>query len=123
MKREWDAFWYWRDKPVAERGKARNILKAASVQIVDLVSRSEDPPDCEATLDGKFSGVEVTELVHRPTFQRSIKATREREAGGEPKRPEVLFFGIAAAFYPHCRRALTARDGLGKVVPTSAACW
>ena len=51
----------------------------------------QDPPDCEATLDGKWSGVEVTELVHRPTLERSIKAVRQRSRGEEPQKPEAYF--------------------------------
>jgi hypothetical protein len=90
MPQEWNAFWFWRDRPVQERVNAANLLEAAGVQIVELVSRREDPPDCEATLDGEFSGIEVTELVHK-TAKRSIKARKERVAGKEPKQPEVFF--------------------------------
>src|SRR5262245_34395614 len=92
MPAEWNAFWYWREKPVRERVSAANVLEAAGVRIAELVSRNEreQPPDCEAKLDGQFSGIEVTELVHR-TAQRSIKAKREHAAGKEPKRPEVFF--------------------------------
>jgi hypothetical protein len=92
MPKDWNAFWYWRDRPVQERVNAANVLKAAGVKIVELVSRNEreQPPDCEAKLDGQFSGIEVTELVHR-TARRSIKARRERAAGKKPKRPEVIF--------------------------------
>jgi hypothetical protein len=77
MPKDWNAFWYWRDRPVQERVNAANVLKAAGVKIVELVSRNEreQPPDCEAKLDGQFSGIEVTELVHR-TAGRSIKARR-----------------------------------------------
>jgi hypothetical protein len=72
--RPWNAFWTWRDKPIGERGAASEILEPAGVQVVGLVSREpgQDPPDCEATLDGLFSGVEVTVLVHRPTLERSL---------------------------------------------------
>ena len=92
-KREWNGFWYWRDKPVGERGAARNILDEAGVQVDDLRSLDpgQEPPDCEATLNGQFSGIEVTELVHRPTLERSIKAVRQRSRGEEPRRPEVYF--------------------------------
>jgi hypothetical protein len=89
--REWNGFWYWRDKPVGEHGVARNILEGAGVQVDGLRSLDQDPPDCEATLDGQFSGIEVTELVHRPTLERSIKAVRQRSRGEEPKKPEAYF--------------------------------
>ena len=42
-------------------------------------------------MDGKWSGVEVTELVHQPTLERSIKAVRQRKNGVEPKRGEAFF--------------------------------
>ena len=89
--REANTFWFWRDRPVGERGAALEILGQAGVDVIGLVSRnpSEDPPDCEATLDGHFSGVEVTELVDQETLQRSIRATRDREAGKEPRQPEA----------------------------------
>jgi hypothetical protein len=89
--REWNGFWFWRDKPVGEHGVARNILEEAGVQVEALRSLDQDPPDCEATLDGHFSGIEVTELVHRPTLERSIKAMRQRSRGEEPQRPEAYF--------------------------------
>jgi hypothetical protein len=68
-------------------------MRSGGVDVVDLVSRDEQkqPPDCEASLDGDFAGIEVTELVHQPTATRSIKASRERAAGREPKRPEAFF--------------------------------
>ena len=88
-KREWNGFWFWRDKPVGERGIARDILEAAKVQITKLRSLDQDPPRLRA--DGQFSGIEVTELVHRPTLERSIKAVRQRSRGQEPQKPEPYF--------------------------------
>jgi hypothetical protein len=89
--REWNSFWFWRDKPVGERGAALEILGAAKVQVADLKSLDQDPPDCEGTLDGQLSGIEVTELVHRSTLERSIKAVRQRARGEEPGKPEAYF--------------------------------
>jgi hypothetical protein len=90
-QREWNSFWFWRDKPVGEHGIARDILEEAGVHVDGLESLDQDPPDCEATLDGQFSGIEVTELVHRPTLERSIKAVRQRSRGEEPQKPEAYF--------------------------------
>jgi hypothetical protein len=90
--REWNSFWFWRDKPVGESGAAVAILEAAKVRVTDLRSlHPDDPPDCEATLDGQFSGIEVTELVHQPTLERSIKAVRQRSRGEEPEKAEAYF--------------------------------
>lgn len=43
-KREWNGFWFWRNKPAGERGAARDILEAAKVQVTDLRSLDQDPP-------------------------------------------------------------------------------
>jgi hypothetical protein len=87
--RSWNGFWYWRDKPIGEHGAASEILQRAGVDVVGLRSRpqNEDPPDCEGTLDGRWSGVEVTELVHQKTLERSIKALN----GREPEQSEAYF--------------------------------
>jgi hypothetical protein len=90
-KREWNSFWFWRDKPVGERGIARDVLEGAGVQVDGLRSLDPDPPDCEAILDGQFSGIEITELVHRATLERSIKAVRQRSRGEDPQKPEAYF--------------------------------
>jgi len=89
--RPWDGYWAWRDKPVGERGGASEILQQAGIQFAGLVSRRDDPPDCEGMLDRQWSAVEVTELVHRKTLARSLKAIKERAAGREPEKPEAYF--------------------------------
>src|SRR6478609_5633006 len=82
-----NGYWAWRDKPIAERGAAHEILQEAGFDVANLVSRpGAEPPDCEATLDRQLSGVEVTELVHQKTLKRNIKAKKEIPAGLEPKR-------------------------------------
>ena len=50
---------------VADATKTGDELRSAGVQVTRLTSRApgQDPADCEAELDGHFSGVEVTELV------------------------------------------------------------
>jgi len=91
--RPWNNFWYWRDKPIGEHGTASEVLQKAGLKVIGLGSRPEnqDPPDCEGMLDGQWSGVEVTELVHRETLARSIKSVRQRAAGCEPNEPEAYF--------------------------------
>jgi hypothetical protein len=68
-------FWVGPNRRITEHGVASEILREAGVKMVDLVSRPEnqDPPDCEGKLDGRWSGVEVTELVHQKALKRSIK--------------------------------------------------
>lgn len=88
--RNWNDFWYSRDKPITEQEAARGILEQAGLNVVDLVA-GPNPPDCEAVLDGHFSGVEVTELLHQPTLERSLKAMKERQAGKQPRRSAAYF--------------------------------
>jgi hypothetical protein len=109
-KREWNSFWFRRDKPVGERGIARDILEAAGVQVDGMQSLHQDPPDCEATLNGRFSGIEVTELVHRPTLERSIKAVRQRSRGEEPREPEAYFLWERADLISALQKMLDAKN-------------
>jgi hypothetical protein len=64
-KRNQNSYWKWPGQPVEECGIASDILGEAGVNVAGMRSleRGQDPPDCEATLDGRFSGVEVTELT------------------------------------------------------------
>ena len=93
--RPWNGFWAWKDKLVGEHGAAYNVLQAAGINAESLVSREEgqDPPDCEAIIDGCLTGIEVTELVHQPTLERSLKAIKQRAAGKEPgpNKSEAFF--------------------------------
>jgi hypothetical protein len=90
--RPWAGFWSWRDKPVGEHGAASEILRQAGINVIGLASRGkDDPPDCEGMLDGHWSAIEVTELVHEPTLARSIKAIKERASGSEPEKPEAYY--------------------------------
>ena len=68
-------FWVGPNKRITEHGVASEILREAGVEVLDLVSRprNQDPPDCEGKLDGRWSGVEVTELVHQKALEHSIK--------------------------------------------------
>ena len=74
--REWNGFWFWRDKPVGERGAAREVLEAAKVEVTDLRSLDQDPPDCEATLDGPI-------FWHRGDGTGSPAHARTIHQGGE----------------------------------------
>lgn len=85
------SYWYWGDKPVGEREAARKVLTEAGFEVTDLNSRKEDPPDCEASVNGAWCGIEVTELLHRPALEQSIQALRARQAGREPEKPEGYF--------------------------------
>ena len=74
-KRKKNSFWKWADRQVEERCIAIEILSQAGVDVVGMGSREqgEDPPDCEATLDGRASGVEVTELIDQPTLEWNLR--------------------------------------------------
>jgi hypothetical protein len=110
--RGWNSFWAWRDKPMGELEASRDILRAAGMTVVDLQSREaeQDPPDCEATVDGKWTGVEVTELVCEKTLARSLKAQRERAAGKEPKKPEAYRVWEKSDFVNELQNQITRKD-------------
>jgi hypothetical protein len=65
--RPWQSYWFRRDRPLAEREAALTVLTGAGLQVQALRSRAvgDDPPDCEALVNGTRCGIEVTELVHR----------------------------------------------------------
>jgi hypothetical protein len=111
-KRKWNAFWTWPDKPIGEHGVASEILHAAGCHVEKLNPRNpnEDPPDCEGIVDGIWSGVEVTELVHQKTLERSLKATKQRDAGREPERPEAYFVWDRVDLLAALQRLLDDKD-------------
>jgi hypothetical protein len=53
---------------------AESVLRDAGYEVRDLrcVSQPAEHPDLEATIDGEFSAIEVTELVHKETLEKSI---------------------------------------------------
>jgi hypothetical protein len=111
-KRKWNSYWDWPDRSVKERGIAGEILRQSGVQVTRLTSRApgQDPPDCEAELDGHFSGVEVTELVDQETLEQSIRATQQREAGGDPTKPEVFLLWNRAQLLSELQARIDAKD-------------
>jgi hypothetical protein len=72
-KRGANDFWYWKDKPVMEAGIVRTVLESAGRHFQQLRSRGEDPPDCEAIIEGLRYGIEVTELVDQTSLEAAIK--------------------------------------------------
>jgi hypothetical protein len=99
-KRGANDFWYWKDKPVMEAGVARTVLESAGRQFQQLRSRHrEDPPDCEAIIEGLRYGIEVSELVDEPTLKATIK-------GG---KRSGFYCGGAISFALNCRNASIRR--------------
>ena len=101
-KRKKNSFWIWPDRPVEERGIATEILGQADVDVADLRSRKqgEDPPDCEATLDGRVSGIEVTELIDQASLERNLR---------EPNSPEY-FDWDKTTFLAKLQERIDAKD-------------
>jgi hypothetical protein len=110
--RPWNGYWSWRDKPIAERGAAQEILAAVGITFDGLVSRPEgqDPPDCEAIVEGQLAGIEVTELVHEGTLKRSLKVQKERKLGGEPRKGEAYFVWERADLILALQTRISAKD-------------
>jgi hypothetical protein len=74
-KRGANDYWYWRNKAEMEVDAARAVLEGSGCNVGQLESRNDDPPDCEAIVDGKRSGIEITELVHERSLKSTIKGS------------------------------------------------
>lgn len=112
MQRPFHGFWTYPDRRLSEQGAALTILEAAGMTVRDLRSRPKhcDPPDCEGYLDGCWSAIEVTELIHQPTLERALKAQKERGAGRQPKRPEALFVWSRPVLLRSLRATIERKD-------------
>jgi hypothetical protein len=115
--RPWHGYWAWmKDKQVGEHGAAQEILTAAGIAFEGLISRDrgQDPPDCEAVIDGKRVGIEVTELVDERTLGRSMKAIKEREQGREPEKPEAYVVWDRAMLLGELQKRIEDKDQGGQ---------
>jgi hypothetical protein len=88
------------------------MLQRAGFQVAGLVSRRDDPPDCEAMLDRQWSAVEVTELVHQKALAQSAKASKDRAAGRAPDKPEAYFEWTEADLLGAIQERIAAKDAL-----------
>jgi hypothetical protein len=79
-------FWDWPNKPVKELVVARQILLDAKFEVTKFGSRRDDPPDCEGLLDGQWSAVELTQLMHEKARAQSMKAIKQ-----QPEQPEWYY--------------------------------
>jgi hypothetical protein len=79
-------FWdrHGHGKSVTEPVQAREILLAAGFAVTEFGSRQDDPPDCEGRLDGQWSAVELTQLMHEEARAQSVEAIKQQ-------KPEVYF--------------------------------
>jgi hypothetical protein len=76
--REANSYWYWKDRPVMDEAIAKDVLTVRRLPFEQLRSRHrEDPPDCEAIVNGWRTGIELTELADKPAVKSNIK-TSER---------------------------------------------
>jgi hypothetical protein len=108
-RRKRNSYWKWGDRPIEEFGIASDILREAGENVAGMRSREErqQPPDCEATLDGRFSGVEVTELIHRRALEKSLR---------QPGSP-VYFDWDKLTFLAALQIAIEAKDRAWKGGP------
>jgi hypothetical protein len=79
-------FWDRPEKSAQERQAALQILVHAKFEVAEFRSRQDDPPDCEGLLDGQWSAVEVTQLMHENARAQSMKAIKQ-----QPEEPEVYY--------------------------------
>ena len=86
MNRGWQEYWDWgRDKPAKQLDAVRCVLEAAGVRFTGLRSCEDDPPDCEASIDGQCSGIEHSELLCQKTLEANIRDLRKRAANAPLK--------------------------------------
>ncbi len=73
------SYWHSKDKQEKETAAAKEVLTAAGHEVRELCSRpqGQDPPDCEAIVDGQRCGIEVSELLDRPTLEATIETSRK----------------------------------------------
>jgi hypothetical protein len=79
-------FWDHPKKPVQERRAALRILLDARFEVAKFCSREDDPPDCEGLLDGQWSAIEMTQLMHEKARALSMKAIKQQTG-----KPEVYY--------------------------------
>jgi len=60
-----------------ELDDAKNALSGLGYSGFSL-KFGNDPPDCEAVVDGVLWGIEVTELVHQPSMHNRIQGKEQR---------------------------------------------
>jgi hypothetical protein len=73
IARRFQNYWFWKAKPTMERFATEEVLRQAGISFTCLKSRDEDPPDCEAIVDGHLVAIEVTEFIHQRTLEKSLK--------------------------------------------------
>ena len=73
------------DKPIKQCGAVKDVLEAAEVKFTGLRPCQDDPPDCEAFIDGQWSGIEHSELVCQKNLEANIQELRKRAANAPPK--------------------------------------
>jgi hypothetical protein len=73
------------DKRLEERGFAEDALSGGGFEFSALRSCEVDPPDCEAIVDGTFTGIEVTELVEGTTLAQAREALKRSTSDVLPR--------------------------------------
>jgi hypothetical protein len=92
--RLWLAYWALGGrlyKAHRERDAVQTVLSGAGLEVHDIRSLKNDPPDCEATVNGLRCGIEVTELVQEKLLTQSINTVRVSNSGLKPEKPAAHF--------------------------------
>jgi hypothetical protein len=99
--RFWDR--HGHEKSVHERAAAREILLAAGFAVTEFASRQDDPPDCEGRLDGQWSAVELTQLIHEEAREQSAQAIKQQ-------KPEVYALWEREAVLRAIQKLIQVKD-------------
>ena len=97
-------------KSQGESGAIDQVLTAAGLMVECLRPKAKDvdenaPPDCEAYVDGRWSGIEHTELVHQQTLERSLKAVKRGKAN-----EAAYFVWTASELIGRLQERITEKD-------------
>jgi hypothetical protein len=110
------------DKQYAECDVTRDALLAAGFDLGDdlrSIPKNEDPPDCEALVDGVLCGIEVRELLHQEALEQSVRARAAIKRSEEPRNPEVFCYWERDDMLTELQRIITRKDKPKFKVPRS----
>ena len=62
---------------------AKSLLHTENISLTDVISNSDDPPDCFGIVDGKKIGIELVELVDGKALAKAKKGFSPHKSSGQ----------------------------------------